>query len=89
MLDVAKKVKRAQSRGGRRKGAGRPTVFDGKRVKLHVKVTDAAFALVEAERQRLEPDYGHGATVASAVESLLWKGSGRKPRNLKPIPDHD
>jgi len=31
----------------------------------------------------------HGATAASAVESLLWKGAGKKPTNKKDPPERD
>lgn len=58
-------------------------MFEGPRVKVHITLTAKAFELVEAERLQLEPEFGNAATVASAVESLLWKGAGKTPTNRK------
>lgn len=62
-------------------------MFEGKRVKVHITLTAQAFDIVEAERRDLEPEYGNAATVASAVESLVWKGAGKKPPNQKTPPE--
>lgn len=71
---MAKKAKH----GGKRKGAGRKTMFEGPRVKLGVKITVACQAMIDETRARLEPEHGSAATVASALEYLVRKGYGRK-----------
>ncbi len=67
--------KKPSGRGGRRARAGRPTLFEGKRLKLAVTVTEEAYALVKEERARLEPEHGTSATDGAATESLIRKGA--------------
>lgn len=84
--DLAEKFRELQKpgrSGGRYPGAGRPGLFVGKRVKVSVKITEEAFALVQQERARLEPEWGEKATNAAAVESLIWKTSGRRGKIRK------
>ncbi len=67
--------KKSPGRGGKRERAGRPTLFEGTRVKLAVTVTEEAMALVKQERARLEPEHGTSATDGAATESLIRKGA--------------
>jgi hypothetical protein len=65
--------------GGPQPGAGRKALFPGERVKVGIKLTTEAKALVHAEQAQLVDD-GHAphlATESAAVESLIRKGARR------------
>lgn len=57
--------------GGKRAGAGRPTLFTGPRVQLGITVTERAKRLIDSTRARLAKTHGHAATDSAAVEYLI------------------
>jgi hypothetical protein len=69
--------------GGKRDGAGRKAMFPGKRIKVSVKITERAKALVDATVAKLAPAHGHTATEAGAVEYLIRKAT-RTPLKDRP-----
>lgn len=70
-------MKSNAKRGGKRKGAGRKTMFEGKRVPLAVKVTEDCARIVEENRVALEAEHGSAATQGSSVEYLIRKATGK------------
>lgn len=57
--------------GGRRPGAGRPSLFSGRKVKLAVRITDQARSLIRDTRQTLTATHGAPATDGAVVEYLI------------------
>jgi hypothetical protein len=77
--EIAKQLRAAQRPGqigGVKPGAGRPTMFPGKRAKkMTIILTELAKGLVDAERQRLEPTFGKKANDSAAIERLIRKAT--------------
>ncbi len=70
--------------GGKQPGAGRPGLFVGTRVKVGVKLTTAAVALIAETREHLRLAHGPLATDSAAVEYLVRKAAGA-PMELRPV----
>lgn len=88
MTKAAKKKSKGQGR------VGHPTMFEGPREKLSVKVTTEARELVESTRSGLRAAYGTAATTGAAVEFLIRKatkvpGSRPTPRPVVTPPIED
>lgn len=73
---MAQRSRRSKAkRGGDRPGSGRPPLFEGKRVRLDITITEDARAVVDGRRAALTAKYGEKlATDSSAVEHLIRYG---------------
>jgi len=59
----------------KKKPRGRSVLFRGKRVKMTIKVTERAGALIQLTQATLRPRYGLRATEGAAVEYLVRKAT--------------
>ncbi len=66
--------RRAESQP-QKKPRGRSVLFRGTRVKMTIKITERAFALIQSTQATLRPRYGARATEGAAVEYLVRKAT--------------
>lgn len=73
---MATRVRRRVARtwGGKRPGAGRPTLFAGEREQLTIKITTTAVKMIDEAQAMLEKKHGSESNRSVAVEFLVRKG---------------